>query len=495
MRTHSIRWPGVVIITLTAVIAAGLFARFTNSAIPHSEDEAAYLFQAQVFAQNRLTAPTPPLPDAFWSPFVLDYNGRRFGKYPPGWPLLLSVGLRLHAPWLINALLGAASLAMIALLGFCYYRPHHEATLVGLLAAGLGLVTPAWLFQSGLLLSHAASMAWAALALLSLCVVTRPGASPGWSALTGASLGMAFITRPFAGLSLGLAIGLFLLLQVTRRQLRWQALLWAVAGGLPLALLLPLYYQAIGGSPTFNPYLLVWPYDRIGFGPNIGPHGYSLHDAIFINTRLKLTTLAAGLYGWPAYLNLMFVPIPFLTGRANRWDWLLLGIIAAMVGLHVFYWAFGGADGGTPRYYYDALPALLLLTARGVLISSRLLARVRPWLATLPALLLAGLVAWNLAFNLPPLLAAQQTKYGISPAPLQAVTEAGLPQPALVLVKNVSSWADFAAPFSANSPTLDGPLLFAIAWNDDLAQQLRRQFPQHACWQLSGRTLTPCPTD
>lgn len=489
------RWPGVIVIALVAIVAAALFARFISGPLPHSEDEAAYLFQAQVFAQNRLTVPTPPLADAFWSPFVLDYNGHRFGKYPPGWPLLLSLGVRLNAPWLVNALLGVASLVVVAMLGFYAYRPPREATAVGLLAAGLGLVTPAWLFQSGLMLSHAASMAWVALALLTLCTLTRPGTSPRQAALPGVFLGLAFITRPFAGLSAGLVIGLFLLVGVARRQLEGRVLLWIAAGGLPVALLLPLYYWAIGGSPDFNPYLLVWPYDRPGFGPDIGPYGYSLHDAIFINTRLKLTTLAAGLFGWPAYLNPLFVPIPFLARRVNRWDWLLLGLIASVIGLHIFYWAFGGADGGTPRYYYDALPAFLLLTARGVIILSQSLGRVRPWLSPLPLLVVTALIAWNLCWNLPSLLAAEQVKYGISPAPLHTVTQANLPQPALVLVRNVKNWTDFAAPFAANSPTLDGPLLFAIAWDDDWARQLRRQFPARSCWELSDNTITPCSLD
>ena len=195
---------------------------------------------------------------------------------------------------------------------------------------------------------------------------------------TGACLGFAFITRPFAGLSVGLAIGLFLLVQVLKRRLTGQVLFWGTLGGGAIAILLPLYYWAIGGSPTFNPYLLVWPYDRIGFGPDVGPHGYTLYDAIFVNTRLKLTTLSIGLFGWPGYLNLMFLPIAFIAKRANRWDWLLLGIIIAVMGMHIFYWAFGGADGGLPRYYYDALPAFLLLTARGVQIPGQWLGRSPP---------------------------------------------------------------------------------------------------------------------
>ena len=156
------RWAGVMLICLIALFVATFFANLIAEAIPHSEDEAAYLFQAQVLAENQLTVATPPVANAFWSPFVLDYNDRRFGKYPLGWPLLLSLGVRLNAAWGVNVLLGAASLGLIAAIGFCFYRTEKNGTFVGLLAAGLGLVTPAWLFQSGLLLSHAASMFWVA---------------------------------------------------------------------------------------------------------------------------------------------------------------------------------------------------------------------------------------------------------------------------------------------------------------------------------------------
>ena len=94
----------ISIISLIAVIVIVILTDRIFEHVPHSEDEVAYAFQAKVFAQNRLMVPTPENADAFWSPFVVDYQGRRFGKYPPGWPMLLSVGMRLDAPWLVNTL-------------------------------------------------------------------------------------------------------------------------------------------------------------------------------------------------------------------------------------------------------------------------------------------------------------------------------------------------------------------------------------------------------
>lgn len=485
-----------IIIIICAIAAFAAIAVISDSVfehVPHSEDEVAYLFQAKTFAQNRLAVPTPPHKDAFWSPFVVDYRGWRFGKYPPGWPLLLSLGVRLNQPWLVNALLGPLTLALIGRLGYLFYGdpPEKSPCCLSPLAAGLGLLTPGFLFLSSSLLSHAASLFWSTLALLALFKIGN--SSRSYALLTGFCLGAVFITRPFAGVGIGLAVGIFLLTLLLRGQLQWTLLIWVAAGGLAIAALLPLYWWAIAGNPAFNAYLLVWPYDRVGFGPDIGPLGYTLRDAIFINTQLKLIALGTGLFGWPGWTNLMFLPIPFVARQANRWDWLLLGTILSLIFVHIFYWAFGGVDGGFPRYYYDALPALLLLTARGIQILYNYL---RPTKLGLHWLLMAGLVilvGYNLGWNLPPLLAAQKGKYGITPAPLQLVEQANLPQPALILVQNVDIWSDFAAPFAANSPTLDGPVVYAIDWGGELTRQVRERFSNRSCWQLQGDTLQPCP--
>lgn len=539
-------WWGVTGICLAAFMAIAVSSAQIFEHVPHSEDEVAYIFQAKVFALNRLTVPTPPNSDAFWSPFVVDYQGQRFGKYHPGWPLLLSLGVRLNAPWLINALLGTLTLALIAWLGCRFYCDYNQTTCyTPLIAAGLGLLTPGFLFLSSSLLSHTASLFWATLALVALfevvsgfefrvlgfISVTQHVARRQrlYIALVGFSLGASFITRPFAALGIGIAVGVFLLILVIRGELKWIILLWLALGGLPIAALLPLYWWAITGDPTFNGYLLVWPYDRIGFGQHIGPLGYTLHDAIFINTNLKLHTLATGLFGWPGWTNLLFLPIPFLTRKANRWDWLLLGTILGMIFVHIFYWAFGGADGGFPRYYYDALPGLLLLTTRGIVISFDVLKQRelslpfntmaqreatrrgyhlrqehqaesprtndrKTQMSWLLVWLLIIFTGYNLLFNLPPLLAAQKGKYDITPTPLQVVEEANLSEPALIIIEDVKLWSDFAAPFAANSPTLDGPVVYAADWGvPSLTEQVRQQFTDRICWELQGKVLRRCP--
>ncbi|NJN97217.1 MAG: hypothetical protein HC875_25565 [Anaerolineales bacterium] len=185
-----------------------------------------------------------------------------------------------------------------------------------------------------------------------------------------------------------------------------------------------------------------------------------------------------------------------------------------MIFVHIFYWAFGGTDGGFPRYYYDALPAFLLLTVRGIQISGDLLAQSderpsprrwrasplpgrergwgRGWLRWLPIFAAILFTAYNLLWTLPLLLATQKGKYGITAAPLEVVEQAGLSEPALVIVKNVARWNDFAAPFAANSPTLAGPIVYASDEGAEMTKNLREQFKDRTCWELEGKELKRC---
>ena len=105
------RLPGFLaaLIALGACLAAAWASQSVFERIPHLEDEFANLWEAEVMARGEISQPSPPFTRSFMVPFVVDYEGLRFGKYPPGWPAALSLGVRLGAPWLVNALLAGAS--------------------------------------------------------------------------------------------------------------------------------------------------------------------------------------------------------------------------------------------------------------------------------------------------------------------------------------------------------------------------------------------------
>ena len=88
---RSSRW--ILLVCALAALATAAVSYFAFERLPHLEDEVAYLFQARTMALGRLTVDSPANPDAFWTPFVLDHRGQRFGKYPPGWPAFLALGV------------------------------------------------------------------------------------------------------------------------------------------------------------------------------------------------------------------------------------------------------------------------------------------------------------------------------------------------------------------------------------------------------------------
>ncbi|HSG20770.1 MAG TPA: hypothetical protein VLA31_08385, partial [Burkholderiaceae bacterium] len=67
------------LISLLGVLLAVLVTERVFERMAHLEDEMAYVWQAQAISRGYLSLPSPPEPHSFLVPFVVDYNGQRFG--------------------------------------------------------------------------------------------------------------------------------------------------------------------------------------------------------------------------------------------------------------------------------------------------------------------------------------------------------------------------------------------------------------------------------
>src|SRR5215831_15306286 len=101
------------LLAATLVIPALLVSFLMAQRLPMAGDDYAYMYQAKLFASGRLYAQDPlynpslPFYECLQTHCITDDQGHRFSKYPPGWPLLLAVGVKLGIPWLVDPLLGA----------------------------------------------------------------------------------------------------------------------------------------------------------------------------------------------------------------------------------------------------------------------------------------------------------------------------------------------------------------------------------------------------
>jgi 4-amino-4-deoxy-L-arabinose transferase-like glycosyltransferase len=309
----------LLLLCISTFLAAAAVAYGVFQAVPHLEDEQANLFAAKVFASGKLYVPSPSQPAAFFVPFVIEGEGRRISKYPPGYSLVLALGVLAHAPWLVNPLLGALALFATFALGRSIF-PDAQGEQTALLAAILAAVSPMFLGLSSALLSHALSLllltifAWAF--IRSTSQVRRQAL---YTLIAGIALGAAALTRPLTTLAYAVPFGLWAIWRVIRRQAcLWPLVVMTCAAG-ALAVLLPLYQWQLTGDPWVNLYATWWSYDTVGFGPGHGPlpEGHSIASAIH-NAHLDLVSLLTDLHGWPNLSWLLFVPGLLIVPRAKR---------------------------------------------------------------------------------------------------------------------------------------------------------------------------------
>jgi hypothetical protein len=361
--------PSVALVLLAGWLAAAVWVTVAlYHQLPHVLDAISYVFQASVFRTGQLSLAAPDAILNVRGPFQVVYDGRWFSQYPPGAPAAYALGGVFGLAWLVGPLAGACLIGATAWVARALYGPG-----IGLLTLALGVLSPFILFQAGSFLSH--PIAGAALAAALLCLVrAERDASDRWYELSGACLGFAFLTREAAALLFAVPlVGLL----VYQRQPRALALL--LLGALPFGVLYLAYNAALTGSPLLLPRTIFDGRDRFGFGDGIGFYGRHTPAAGLVVADELLNLLQFDLFGWPPPVALGLLGLPFLLRRPSRWDVVAgSGALLFVIG-HMLYFANGVALG--PRYYYEALPWLLLLAARGLDAAAGTVRRV----ATLPA--------------------------------------------------------------------------------------------------------------
>lgn len=136
-----------VALATTAVLAVGTHAVYHNH--PLSMDEYSQLFQSAIFAEGRLTGQIPPalidwlVPPRMqgWFMRVSAANGTIVSAYWPGFSLLLTPFTALGVPWLLNPLIGGATVLVMHRIALVLFDDLESAGLVVLLTLASPAVT------------------------------------------------------------------------------------------------------------------------------------------------------------------------------------------------------------------------------------------------------------------------------------------------------------------------------------------------------------------
>lgn len=482
--------------------------------VPHTEDETAFLFQAQTLAAGRVVAEAPAEPEFFSIPFLIVRDGMWFGKYPPGFPLVLAAGVLIGQAWMVNAVLASLCVGVI----YVITRRLYGQT-IAVLAALLLAVSPFFLLQAGSLLSHIASLFWTLL-FLALFSVARAQRGVMLPIIAGAVIGMMFLSRPLSAVGIALPFIIWALLAMAQQRKVIRSYVFIALGALPFVLTFLLYNHYTTGNALHTAYELWWDFDRLGFGPDIGINGHDLDDGLR-NTRVNTNALASLLFGWPGRLSLAPAVLTVLlsswtlvqrlsfhsrsSSRTRRpgglspetWDLVLASMVASLIAVHILYWTPGQMYG--PRYYMEAVGPLVILSARGFLhlrdaiagtLTSARVSRFQPLAVanTVAVVSLLLLTMYAAGRSIPEEFDRFTDWNEINRDNVEIVEAANLDS-ALVFIAR-RSWTDYAPFFAQNVPSLDSPVVYASDRGNDRNRILMDQYRGRDFYRLEDGQLT-----
>ncbi|MFH1738870.1 MAG: glycosyltransferase family 39 protein [bacterium] len=335
--------------------------------VAHVEDAIAQLFQAKCLSIGRWFLNPSPVPDAFLYPHVI-LQERLYGIYPPGFPLVLALGVLIGMPWLVNPILATLTVPALYMYGKRMYGQN-----VALLAVVLLCFSPFFLVMGSSMMNHPLS-----LLVLLLFALALERAKTKWSGFlfSGFLAGYSFIVRPLTALGVGIPLGIFFILEERERRSRWgRGVLLFLVGLLPCVACMLVANVKTTGHPFISGYQKYFDNNPLGFGNKPwgeNPAGYISSHGVdhtpllgLANWSINLNDANRDLFGWPIAGLLPIVYLWLARRSPNREDYKMLWICVGLGIAYVFYYYQDICYG--PRNIYECLPYALLLVSRGLL--------------------------------------------------------------------------------------------------------------------------------
>ncbi len=245
-----------------------IISYYTLKTFPNSADEYVYLIQAETLSHGKLWQSSHELYNFFHFNHIAQKDDISVGRFPPGWPLLLSIPFIFKIPaFLINPVLGLFSLIMF----YSFVRRLYTLRIAIWSLVSLAL-TSFFIFNSASFFSHTSCL------LITLGFVycihlaqEKPSIQYGLAA--GIFLGMIVITRSFNAVLIFIPVSIYLLHRNRLRSI--PVFFWIGIGTLPFFLFLFWYNDKITGNGLLP--VTVWAdsSESLGF-----VHGHSFIKGI-----------------------------------------------------------------------------------------------------------------------------------------------------------------------------------------------------------------------
>lgn len=454
-----------------------------------TDDENAYVFMARVFASGRLYLPSMPadIRHFFDNQFIIN-DGRWYGMYFPGHPLVLALGAVVGAERWVPSLVAVATVGMAFVVARRIFGARAAAIAAILFPATVYFVLP-----TATLLAHST----AALALLIFVYgAVRVGEDPasiGWWALAAAGLAWAGLTRPLGPIAFAIPWlgGMVMGAVRSRRSRAWAGLAVFCGIGLATGALFCGYNYVLTGNPFETGYQRSVALNKHALLAGSLPASWPLPTIYEIgHTVLRLNFWE---FGWP--LSLLFVPFFRRSGSSIR-------LAAATCAVPLAYALLGMTNVYAlgPTHYAEIAVFVALLSASGL---EQLAERARRWPAGerwsrfVMAVPMGSVLCMLLVF-LPVHAASLREMSLIARAPYDLVEGVGLDR-AVVFVESLpalqvfpGAWVYF---YRNPRPDLQDPVLFVRDMGPARDARLMQEFPDRRGYLMGMRdgrlTLSP----
>ncbi len=483
--------PAIIVAAVASFFSVMVYERHA-----HIPDEVSYLLNAKYFAAGMLSMAPPPVPAAFDIDLMQITSGRWYSPMPPGWPVMLSLGVRLGVGWLVNPLLAGLNV----ILAYLFLREIYP-TRVARLALLLLSASPWYLYMGMNFMTHMLSLTAALGAALAVARLLRTGRL-AWAWIGGVAIGALSLVRPLEGLVMAVLLGIWSLTSRTSRRPRLNTALLAAASIAVAALTLP-YNRALTGNMFESPLSLYATThygpgtNDLGFGSNrgwgwTGLDPFQGHDVVdaAINTGFNIFAVNVELFGW-ASGSLLFILL-LASWKPRSPDHLMVAAILGVVLAHGLYWFSGGPDFGA-RYWFLTIVPLVALTARAI---NEHGPPGTPDAATVPvwrarALATAFILSMISLTTFVPWRAVDKYHHYRRMRPdVRELARSHSFGRSLVLIEG-KRHPDFAGAAVYNPVNLDADApIYAWARSPSVAAEARAAFPGRPVWVLRGPTVT-----
>jgi hypothetical protein len=345
------------------VIALVLFiiAFVVLQQFPNSSDEYVYLYQAKLLSKGKLWEQAHPIKESFAFNHIAVKNGISVGRFPVGWPLIISFFLALGLP----AIVVNPVLALVTLFIFFKLAKKLYGAQVALWSLLIFSCSGFFLFNSASFFSHTACLLGTLIFVYCIHLYFDRDKIK-YALLAGLALGFIMLIRNYTAVLLFIPFFILLLYNYGFRIFRLFIMIGL--GALPCLLGFLWYNYAITGNPLLP--VTVWGFQNEGLGFTNG------HTALKGIEHILRRFLMFIYWCSPVFLVLYFI---FLWEKIrNRKERMKVPedyfFICFIIG-YFFYYEIGGNQYG-PRFYYEAFPFLILFILNGIFTKQKYFAKL-----------------------------------------------------------------------------------------------------------------------